>query len=69
MDNSNTDTQSPDRDATRDAVDYWSSIDYQRMLRGECKPARTDEELHDLLGLGDRGIYHMLDHIKRNNNT
>ena len=31
MDNFNTDTQPPSRDFTRDSVDYWSSIDYQRL--------------------------------------
>ena len=68
MDNFNTDTQPPSRDFTRDSVDYWSSIDYQRLLAGKIEPAKTDEDLHDTLGLGDRGIYHMLIAIKRNNN-
>lgn len=67
MDNYNTDTQSPDRDFIRDSTDYWSSIDYKRLLRGDINPAKTDEELHDALGLGDRGIYHILTAIKRNN--
>lgn len=69
MENFNTDTQLPSRDATRDSVDFWASIEYQKMLRGEREAVTTDEDLHDLLGLGDRGVYHILDHIKRNNKS
>ena len=70
MENFNTDTQQSSRDSTRDSVDYWSAIDYQRLLAGKIESAKTDEDLHDTLGLGDRGLYHMLKAIgrKRNNN-
>ena len=66
MENYNTDIQ-PDRDFIRDSADYWSSIDYQQLLRGEINPAKADEELHDMLGLSDRAVYHILTAIKRNN--
>lgn len=69
MEKCNTDIQSPSRDETRDGVAFWASIEYQRMLRGEREAVKTDEELHDLLGLGDRGVYLILDHIKRNNKS
>lgn len=68
MENFNTDTQQSRRDLTRDSVDYWSAIDYQRLLAGKIEPAKTNEDLHDTLGLGDRAIYHMLIAIQRNNN-
>ena len=41
---------------------------YER-IRQRHVDAKTDEELHDALGLSDRGIYHILTAIKRNNRS
>lgn len=64
MENSNTDTQCLNRGEIRDSVDFWMSIDYQKLVRGEIDPVPTNEELEDRLGLSDRGIDFILKRLK-----
>jgi hypothetical protein len=54
----------PSKWEVRDCSDYWSAIDYQRLLYGEISPALTNEDLEDSLGLSDRGMDFILKRLK-----
>lgn len=64
MEKCNTDTPL-NRAEIRDSSEFWASIDHQQLLRGELEPAKTDEELEDRLGLGERALDFILKSVKK----
>ena len=64
MDDNSTDTQC-DKGFVFDNARLWAAMDFQSMLLGKASASKTDEELHDRLGLADKRLDVILSEVRK----